>query len=76
MGVVCERWSVHRLQMEVEVIFVVGEFGVVLLVLEVEGYLVEHIVRQEWLEVQLEVVVLCMIGWDVENWLALDWLVD
>ena len=76
MGVVCERWSVLRLQMEVEMIFVVGELGVVLLVLEVEGCLVEHIVRQEWLEVQLEVVVLCMIGWDVENWLALDWLVD
>ena len=76
MGVVYERWSVLRLQMEVEVLFVVGELGVVLLVLEVEGYLVEHIVRQEWLEVQLEVVVLCMIGLDVENWLALDWLVD
>ena len=65
---VCERWSVLRLQMEVEVFFVVVVFEVELLGLEVEDYLVEHTVRQECLEVQLEVDVLCMFGWDVGNW--------
>ena len=69
------HWSVLRLQMEVGVIVVVGELKVVLLGLEVEGCLVEHAVRQGCLGVQLEVDVLCMIGWDVENVLFLDWLI-
>ena len=73
--VIFGHWSVLRLQMEVEVFFVVGELMVVLLALGVGGYLVEHIVRQEWLEVQLEVVVLCRIGWSVGIVLALDWLI-
>ena len=73
--VIFGHWSVLRLQMEVGVLVVVGELKVVLLGLVVGDGLVEHIVRQECLGVQLEVDVLCMIGWDVENVLFLDWLI-
>ena len=82
MFLIFEHWSVLRLQLEVVVIFVdVEKLQVVLLglveilELRVEGFLVEHIVLQEWMGVQGEVVGRCKIGYCVEKLVILDLLV-
>ena len=46
-----------------------------ILELEVEGFLVEHIVLQEWMGVQGGVVGRCKIGYCVEKLVILDLLV-
>jgi len=67
--------------MVVVVMFVVGEIKVVplglveILELEVEGFLVEYTVLQEWMGVQLEVVGRCKNYCYGEKWIFLDWLV-
>ncbi len=64
------------LQIGVEVFFGFVILEVVLLQMGVEGYLVEHIVLQEWLGVQVAIGDLCKIGWNVESWVYFDWLID
>ena len=56
-------------------IFGFAKWLVGLLQLGFEGYLVEHIVLQEWLVVQVVIGGWCKIDWDDEKRLALDWLI-